>query len=189
MPDRPRNPEVTALLQQWQSGDAAALERMMPLVYDDLRRVARTHLRGERRGHTLQPTALVHEAWLRLMGGGNATPRNRAQFFAVAARLMRQILVDHARRKQALKRGGGETLIALPDVPAAPQPAPVDILALDDALGALAAVDPDLVQLVEMKFFAGLTIDETAEAMQVSPATIERDWSVAKAFLYQRLSL
>ena len=187
MPSRPANQNVTALLQAWQQGDANALERLLPLVYDELRRVARARLRGERPGHSLQATALVHEAYLRLVGEGGASPHTRAQLFAMAARLMREILVDHARKKKARKRGGGDTVIALDESAPAPTSSPVDVLALDEALSDLATVDPRLCQVVELRFFAGLTIDETAEALKVSTATVERDWTVAKAWLHQRL--
>jgi RNA polymerase sigma-70 factor (ECF subfamily) len=171
-----RRADVTQLLDAWQRGDDSALERLLPLVYDELRRVARARLRAEKPGHTLQPTALVHEAYLRLIRGGTA-PRNREHLFAMAARLMRQILVDHARRKGAQKRGGADTAMTM-----------VDILALDEALTDLAALDPRLCQVVELKFFAGLNIDETARALGVSPATVERDWTVSKAWLHQRLT-
>ena len=188
MSDRQSNQDVTGLLQQWQAGDADALEQLLPLVYDELRRVARARLRQEQPGHTLQATALVHEAYLRLMGPGHPTPQNRTHLFAVAARLMRQILVDHARKKQARKRGGGATVVTLHDATLAPGVAMVDILALDEALGELAALDARLCQVVELKFFAGLNIIEAAEALKVSTATVERDWTVAKAWLHQRLS-
>jgi RNA polymerase sigma factor (TIGR02999 family) len=186
MPDSAKR-EVTELLEAWQHGDAGARERLLPLVYDELRRVARARLRRERPDHTLQATALVHEAYLRLIGPGEATPRNRVQLFGIAARLMREILVDHARRKAALKRGGPATKVSLDGV-AAPEVAIVDILALDEALGELSARDARLCQVVELKFFAGLTIDETATALQVSVATVERDWTVARAWLHQRLA-
>ena len=187
MSDPQSNP-VTALLQAWQGGDAGALDRLLPLVYDELRRVARARLRDERPSHTLQATALVHEAYLRLIGPGAVTPRSRTQLFAMAARLMRQILVDHARKKQALKRGGDATNITLHDTTPGAEIKLVDVLALEEALTELTALDPRLCQVVELKFFAGLTIDETAEALTVSPATVERDWTVAKAWLHQRLS-
>jgi RNA polymerase sigma factor (TIGR02999 family) len=187
MADPPKG-EVTELLEAWQLGDGAARERLLPLVYDELRRVARARLRQERPNHTLQPTALVHEAYLRLIGPGEATPRNRAQLFGVAARLMREILVDHARRKAAGKRGGSAMTVGLNDAMAAPEVAIVDILALDEALSELDARDSRLCQVVELKFFTGLTIDEAAAALQVSPATVERDWTVARAWLHQRLA-
>lgn len=186
---KPRDADVTALLQQWQDGDPLATERLLPLVYDELRRVARARLRGERQGHTLQATALVHEAYLRLMGTGHPTPRNRAHLFAMAARIMRQILVDHARRKQARKRGGDDTVIALDEsVPANSGIGVIDLLALDEALTAMTALEPRMCQVVELKYFAGLNTTETAEALNVSTATVERDWTLAKAWLVRRLS-
>ena len=187
----PREPDhdVTALLHQWQKGDQVALERLLPLVYDELRRVARARLRAERQGHTLQATALVHEAYLRLTGPGGASPHTRTQLFAMAARLMREILVDHARKKNARKRGGDITIVALDEAHPEPQESPIDVLALDEALTELTALDPRLCRVVELKFFAGLTIDETDMALEVSPATVERDWTVAKAWLHQRLSI
>jgi len=188
MADSQSNNDVTQLLQAWHQGDAGALDRLLPLVYDELRRVARARLRRERPGHTLQATALVHEAYLRLVGAGGTTPQNRTHLFAVAARMMRQILVDHARRKEARKRGGAATMVALHESVPAPDIALVDILALDEALTELNALDPRLCRVVELKFFAGLNIDEAAQALAVSPATIERDWTVSKAWLHQRLS-
>jgi len=182
------NDDVTGLLQRWQAGDAGALERLLPLVYDELRRVARARLRQEHPGHTLQATALVHEAYLRLVGSRLPTPQNRTHLFGVAARLMREILVDHARRKAAGKRGGAATLIALDESVAAPEIGTLDLLALDEALTELHALDERLCRVVELKFFAGLNIDETAQALRVSTATVERDWTVAKAWLHQRLS-
>jgi RNA polymerase sigma factor (TIGR02999 family) len=189
MPHPRPNQEVTELLQAWQRGEAGALDRLLPLVYDELRRVARARLRAERPGHTLQATALVHEVYVRLFGVASATPRDRAHLFAMAARAMRQILVDHARRKDARKRGGTHTIIPLDESLPAPQTAVVDILALDRALTELSALDPRLARVVELKFFAGLNIQETAEALQVSTATVERDWTISKAWLHQRLSL
>ena len=180
--------DVTKLLQAWQRGDAGALDQLLPLIYDELRRVARARLRAERQGHTLQATALVHEAYLRLFCTAGATPRDRTHLFALAARVMRQILVDHARRKEARKRGGTETLIALDESVAAPRIARVDLRALDEALTELSALDPRLGRIVELKFFAGLNIHETAEALQTSTSTVERDWTVARAWLHQRLS-
>ena len=179
---------VTALLLNWCSGEKAALDRLIPLAYEELRHVAHVRLRGERAGHGLQTTALVHEAYLRLIDLDRMTVRNRAHFFAVAARLMRHILVDYARRAHADKRGGTVTVVALDDVaPVAGPESDVDVLALDEALEQLAALDARLCRVVELKFFAGLNIDETAEALEMSPATVERDWAFAKAWLYQRL--
>ena len=180
--------DVTALLRLWQQGDADAMERLLPLVYDRLRRVARARLRNEQAGHTLQPTALVHEAYLRLVGAEPPTLRDRAHFFAIAARLMRQILVDHARRRRARKRGGDEAAVTFVESMPAPGVGVLDLLALDEALTELTALEPRLCQVVELKFFAGLNIDETAEVLKVSAATIERDWVMAKAWLHQRLS-
>ena len=179
---------VTALLRAWRRGDKDAFDRLTPLVYHELRRRARHYLRAERPNHTLQPTALVHEAYLRLLGPGEGTPRNRAHLFGMAARLMREILVDHARRKDARKRGGAATKVTLHDEVAATEIPLVDILALDQALTELAARDPRVCRVVELKFFAGMTIDEAAEVLHVSAATVERDWTVAKAWLHQRLS-
>jgi RNA polymerase sigma factor (TIGR02999 family) len=189
MPQRGPEQDVTALLYQWQQGDEGALERLLPIVYDELRRVARARLRAERPGHTLQATALVHEAYLRLMGPAGASPQTRTQLFAMAARLMREILVDHARKKYARKRGGDITIVPLDAAFPEPRESPIDVLALDEALTELTALDPRLCRVVELKFFAGLTIGETATALDVSTATVERDWTVAKAWLHQRLSL
>jgi len=188
MSDQQSDQDVTGLLQQWQAGDAEAMERLLPLVYNELRRVARARLRDERAGHTLQATALVHEAYLRLVGRRTPTPHNRTHLFAMAARLMREILVDHARRKAARKRGGTASVITLHDAIPAPDIATVDLLALDEALTELHAHDPRLCRVVELKFFAGLNIDEVALALDVSTATVERDWTVSRAWLHQRLS-
>ena len=179
--------DVTELLQQWRGGNADALERLLPLVYEELRQVARARLRHEQPGHTLQATALVHEAYLRLVGS-RTTPQNRTHLFAVAARLMREILVDHARRRGARKRGGSVTMMALDESVAAPDIATIDLLALDEALTEMHALESRLCRVVELRFFAGLNINETAEALDVSTATVERDWTVAKAWLHQRLS-
>ncbi len=180
--------DVTGLLLSWRQGDAAALDRLVPLVYDELRRVAGRRLRHENQRHALQPTALVHEVYLRLVDVDRLTLKNRAHFFAVAGRLMRQILVDHARRQHADKRGGGVTLMSLDDVSPATQPPSVDVLALDQALEALAGIDARQCRVVELRFFAGLNIDEAADALEISPATVEREWALAKAWLYRRLS-
>src|SRR6188474_602549 len=175
--------DVTGLLLSWRQGDPAALDRLVPLVYDELRRVARRHLRREQPGHALQATALVHEVYLRLVDVDQLTLQNRTHFFAVAAKLMRQILVDHARRQHADKRGGGATMMSLDDVSPAVPPASVDVLALDQALAALAAIDARQSRVVELRFFAGFNIDEAAEALGMSPATVEREWALAKAWL------
>ena len=181
--------EVTGLLLSWRQGDAAALDRLTPLVYDELRRVARRHLRREAPGHSLQATALVHEVYLRLVDVDRMTLKNRTHFFAVAARLMRQILVDHARRKRADKRGGGVTMVSLDEVSPAAQTSGVDVLALNEALDALSSLDVRQCRVVELRFFAGLNIDEAAEALDVSTATVEREWAMAKAWLHLRLSM
>jgi RNA polymerase sigma factor (TIGR02999 family) len=180
--------DVTGLLLSWRQGDAAALDRLVPLVYDELRRVARRHLRREQPGHPLQATALVHEVYLRLVDVEQLTLKNRTHFFAVAAKLMRQILVDHARRQRAGKRGGSATMMSLDDASPAAQPVSVDVLALDHALAALASIDPRQSHVVELRFFAGFNIDEAAEALGMSPATVEREWALAKAWLFRRLS-
>lgn len=180
--------EVTGLLLSWRQGDARALDRLIPLVYEELRRVARRHLQREQPGHVLQATALVHEVYLRLVDVDRLTLKNRAHFFAVAAKLMRQILVDHARRQQADKRGGGATMVSLEGVSRAAQPPSMDVLALDEALEALSAIDARQAGVVELRFFAGLDINETAEALGISTATVEREWAMAKAWLYRRLS-
>ena len=180
--------DVTELLLSWRQGDAAALDRLIPLVYDELRRVARRRLRGEPPEHGLQSTALVHEVYLRLVDVDRMTLKNRTHFFAVAATLMRQILVDHARRQHAAKRGGRVTTVSLDGALPVTMPSSVDVLALDQALAALSSIDARQCRVVELRFFAGLNIDETAEALGVSPATVEREWALAKAWLYRQLS-
>lgn len=191
MPDPSRAHNVTELLLSWEQGNPAALDRLVPLVYDDLRRVARGHLRRERPGHSLQATALVHEVFLRLVEVDRLALKSRTHFFALSAGLMRQILVDHARRRRASKRGGGATVISLNEAVEAAAPtstASVDVLALDEALDALASFDVRQCRVVELRFFAGLNIPETADALGVSTPTVERDWAMAKAWLHQRLS-
>jgi RNA polymerase sigma factor (TIGR02999 family) len=180
--------DVTGLLLSWRQGDAGALDRLVPLVYDELRRVARRHLHRESPGNALQTTALVHEVYLRLVDVDRLTLTGRTHFFAVAATLMRQILVDHARRRRADKRGGGAMTVSLEDASPAVQTTSVDVLALDEALDALSAIDVQQCRVVELRFFAGLTIDEAAEALGVSSTTIEREWALAKAWLHRRLS-
>jgi RNA polymerase sigma factor (TIGR02999 family) len=180
--------DITAILHDWRYGKAEGLERLVPLIYDELRKVARGHLRREPAGHSLQATALVHEVYLRLVALDRMTIENRAHFLALAARLMRQILVDRARRKRSAKRGGHVTVIGLEDAGKAVDPIGVDVLALDEALDEMAAFDPRQRDLVELKFFGGLTIDEIAVSLGISAATVEREWAVAKAWLFQRLS-
>ncbi len=179
---------VTKLLLDWRRGERAALDQLLPLVYDELRRVAQARLRQEPANPTIQATALVHEVYVRLVDLNRLTLSDRAHFFAVAARLMRQILVDHARRKRADKRGGGETLVSLNDASAPAAAPPVDVLDLDRALDELAALDERLAHVVELKFFVGLTLQEAAETLHVSHATVERDWATAKGWLYRRLA-
>jgi RNA polymerase sigma factor (TIGR02999 family) len=192
MVEAPRPDDVATLLTEWRRGDPVAFERLLPLVYADLRKVARAHLRREGPGHSLQPTALVHEVYLRLVGLDRLALESRTHFMALAARLMRQILVDHARHKRAGKRGGAVTMVGLDMLPARAEPstrAPdVDILALDHALQELATFDPQQCRLVELKFFAGLSIEEMAETLGISTATVEREWVIAKAWLYHRLA-
>jgi len=179
---------VTGLLHAWKAGDAAASDALVPLVYAELRRQARRALRREGEGHTLQATALVHEAWLRLDGQHQAHWESRTQFLAVAAQMMRRVLVDHARTRRALKRGGGETQLTLGSAEqAAATPDDVDVLALDDALGRLATLDPRKARLVELRYFAGLSIPEAAAALGVSQATVGREWAVARMWLRREL--
>lgn len=180
------NQNVTQLLVQWKNGDEAALERLVPLVYDELRTLARSYLRRERRGHTLQPTALVHELFLRLVNEGGANWQDRSHFFGVAARAMRQILVAHARRHGAEKRGGGETPRRLDEIPepAAPD---ADVTALDAALSKLADMDPLQAKIVELRVFGGYTIEETAALAGISHATVSREWKLARLWLYREM--
>ena len=177
---------VSALLSQWRAGDQEALEALIPLVYQELRRIAQHHLRQERLDHTLQSTALVHEAYLRLIKQGPAEAANRAHFLAVASQLMRQILVDHARGHRAAKRGGGFKL-ELNDAMGAQEPKDMDLVALDDALNELAKLDPQQTRIVELRFFGGLSIDETAEVVGISPTTVKREWATARAWLRREI--
>ena len=179
---------VTDLLTRWNGGDAAARDALVPMVYDELRRIARRCLGGQRSGHTLQPTALVHEAYLRLVNRNAATWQNRTHFFAVAAQMMRQILVDHARMRAAAKRGGGAITLVLDESMALPKKATLDLIALDDAMKRLALLDARQCQIVELRFFGGLSIDETAEVIDISPATTKREWATARIWLYRAMS-
>jgi RNA polymerase sigma factor (TIGR02999 family) len=180
---------VTQLLKDWSDGDQAALDRLMPLVYGELRRLANNYLRRERANHTLQPTALVNEAYLRLVDQRNARWQNRAQFFGVAAQLMRRILVDHARTHQAQKRGGSDQQrLSLTNVDRVAEKPEIDLLALHEALNELAELDPQQSRIVELKFFGGLSIEETAEVLGIGHATVERDWKMARAWLRSKLS-
>jgi RNA polymerase sigma-70 factor (ECF subfamily) len=179
--------DVSRLLRAWSRGDSGALERLTPIVYGELRRLARRHLRGERNGHSLQATALVNEAYVRLTDFTQVEWQNRAHFFAVSAQVMRRILVDHARRRNA-KRGRGHAHVSLDEaVVVAPEPS-LDLVALDDALQALARVDARKAQVVEMRFFGGLSVEESAEVLEVSPVTVMRDWRAAKAWLHREVT-
>ena len=187
MSGRPSAHDVTLLLQAWGGGDKEALDRLAPLVYHALRRIAGRIMTAERPNHTLQATALVNEAYVRLVDAGEATWQDRAHFFALCARAMRQILIDHARARASEKRGGGEVAIALDEgLIAGPSPE-ANLLGLDDALNRLAQLDPRKSQVVEMRFFGGLSLDETAEALKVSTKTVQRDWQLARAWLYREL--
>jgi len=179
---------VTQLLVDWSKGDQAALDKLMPLVYSELRRLATNYLRRERVGHTLQPTALVNEAYLKLIDQKHARWQNRAQFFGISAQLMRRILVDHARQHQAAKRGGADqqrlSVTSAEQIVQQPQ---VDLLALNEALDELATMDPQQSRVVELRFFGGLSIEEAAEVLGVGHATVERDWKMARAWLRRQL--
>jgi RNA polymerase sigma factor (TIGR02999 family) len=174
---------ITQLLIQWRNGDQAALNELLPHVYSELRRLADHYLRQERPGHTLQPTALVHEAYLRLLDAKEMDWQNRAHFFGIAAVRMRQILVEHARARQAAKRGGGEYLVSLTETEEIADKQDVNLLVLDDALQRLEALDAQKARIVELRYFGGLTIEETAEVLNISPATVKREWSMARAWL------
>ena len=178
---------VSELLVRWKRGEQDALEVLLPLVYDELRRLAHHHLQGERAGHTLQSTALVHEAYLRLADQEPLRLDNRAHFFAVASHLMRQILVDYARKHHAAKRGANNLTLTLDEAVALPKKRNLHLVALDDALNGLAALDARQSQIVELRFFGGLSIDETSEVLGVSPATVKREWNSARAWLYREM--
>ena len=179
--------DVTRLLKEWANGAQPALEALTPLVYAELRRLAAGYLRREAPGHTLQPTALVHEAFLRLVGNAPDC-QNRSHFYGVAAHLMRQILVDHARTRQAVKRGGHFVHVSLEDNLVISQDQEPSLVALDEALARLAAVDPRKARVVELRFFGGLSVEESAEALNVSEVTVRRDWQFAKTWLLRELS-
>jgi RNA polymerase sigma factor (TIGR02999 family) len=184
--NRPGAGEVTELLQSWSGGNRSALDKLTPFLYSELRKIAAAYLRRERSGHTLQPTALVNEAYLRLIDQTQVDSGSRAQFYAIAANLMRQILVNHAKRNRALKRGGGKK-VELHDALAIVDSPQLDLLALDQALKELARVDPRQSRVVELRFFGGLGEEEVAEVLDVSPITVKRDWRIAKAFLHTQL--
>ena len=177
----------TELLRAWSQGDGSALDRLMPLVYNELHRLARHYMRRERPDHTLQATSLVNEAYLRLIDVNRVEWRNRAHFLALAAQMMRRILVESARNRQRLKRGGGAVHVNLDDVPELPDSKEHDLVALSEALSGLATFDARMGQVVELRFFGGLTVDETAEVLNVSPETVMRDWKTAKAWLLREI--
>ena len=180
--------EVTRLLMNWRRGDREALEKLAPLVYDELRRLASHYLRGERKDHTLQSTALVNEAFIRLIGQGKVEWQSRAHFFGVAARLMRQILVDHARKHQAVKRGGGERNLSLAETAVFTPERAANLVALDDALQGLTKFDPRKSRIVELRYFGGLGIEEIGEVEGISVATVRRQLRMAEAWLHRELS-
>lgn len=179
--------DITGLLVRWRTGDEAALQELLPIVHDELRRVARRQMAGERPGHTLQPTALVNEAYLRLVDLKQIQWQNRAHFFAMAARLMRRILVDFARSRRYQKRGGGAKQVSFTEALEIAASQPADVVALDEALAALARVDERKSRVVELRFFGGLSIEETAEVLSVSRETVKRDWTFAKMWLLRHL--
>jgi RNA polymerase sigma factor (TIGR02999 family) len=183
----PASREITALLLAWRDGDERALDALTAGVYAELRRLAHRHMRGERRGHPLQTTALVHEAYLRLIDSSRVHWQNRAHFFAVAAQAMRRVLVDIARRRARQKRGGGAIETALGDEPPSPAGPRTDVVAVDEALEQFARLDPRAARVVELRYFGGLTVDETAEVMAMSPETVMRDWKLAKLWLARAL--
>jgi len=180
--------EITQLLQVWGDGDNQALEKLTPLLYKELHRMAHRYMRQERSGHTLQTTALINEAYIRLMGWKNVRWQNRAQFFGVSAQLMRKILVDFARSRNYAKRGSGARAISIEEEPGVAQGPAHDILALDDALQRLASFDPRKSQIVELRFFGGLTLEETADVLRVSSRTIQREWELAKVWLAREMN-
>lgn len=184
----PTQQEVTRLLMNWSNGDQQALEELTPLVYAELRRLATRFLRRERSDHTLQSTALVHEAFLRLIDQRSVQWQNRAHFFGVAAQLIRRILVDYARSRQTAKRGADAVKLSLDEAFVVAEKRDLDLVALDDALNNLAKLDPQQSRIVELRFFTGLSIEETAEVLGISPATVKREWTTAKALLYRELS-
>ena len=179
--------EVTDLLNDWSNGDQEALNRLMPLVYDELRRLAGRYLRNERRGHTLQTTGLVHEAYLKLVDQKIRSWENRVQFFAGAAQVMRHVLVDYARNRKAFKRGGDYCRLSLDEAVISSEEKDPDLLTLNEALEGLAVIDPQQSRVVELRVFGGLTVEETAEALGVSPRTVKREWSMAKAWLHKQM--
>lgn len=179
--------DVTKMLKAMAADNGRPPERLLPVVYDELRRLAHGYMQNERSDHTLQATALVHEAYIQLVDWKNVSWQNRAHFFAAAAQMMRKILVDHARERNALKRGGGLRTIALDEAVSFPNQNNVDLIGLDDALLELGSFDPQQARIVELRFFGGLTIEETAHALNISDSTVKRDWQIAKAWLFNRI--
>ena len=184
-PDEPAAGDMSTILRAWSGGDQSALEKLTPIVYNELRRLARRHMQHERPGHSLQATALVNEAYMRLVDYKRMQWQNRAHFFAVSSQLMRRILVEHARKRIKVKRGDGAQHVSLEDAIIVGSERPMDMVALDDALNELARLDPRKAQVVEMRFFGGLSVEETAEVLKVSAVTVMRDWNTAKAWLYR----
>lgn len=184
----PKESEITGLLRAWGDGDTSAFDRLMPLVYGELRKLAGNYMRRQSPGHTLQTTALVNEAYLRLVGSDQVNWQSRTHFFAVSAQLMRRILVDSARRKNSRKRGGDNLRVTLDESADVPLEKELDMLALDDALDRLAALNPRHSRIVELRYFGGLTEEQTAEVLQVSTRTVRRDWVLARAWLFRELS-
>ena len=185
-PSKPH--EITELLEQWSGGNQAALDQLYPLVYEELRRLARSYMRREPKGHTLQTTALINEAYVRLVDQQSVRWQNRSHFFAISAQIMRRILVDHARRHLQAKRGGGAKRISLDEVMIVAKERSAEVLMLDEALSNLARLDPRRSQVVELRYFAGLNNSEIASVLQISENTVMRDWNLARAWLYQQLS-
>jgi RNA polymerase sigma-70 factor, ECF subfamily len=180
--------EVTQMLLDWGNGDKAALDKLVPVVYQELRRLARYYMRHERAGHTLQTSALVNEAYIRLVDYRQMRWQGRAHFFAVAAQAMRRILVEHARKRHFAKRGGGAVQVSLDEAATVSEKQASDLIALDDALSSLEAIDPRKCRIVELRYIGGLNIEETAEVLSISPATVQREWRSAKAWLYRTIS-
>ena len=183
-----RSPDVTSLLLAWNNGDQEALDRLMPLVYNELRRMARRYMQSENPGHTLQATALVNDLYMHLIDQKRVNWKNRAHFFGAAAQIIRRLLVDHARGRDRLKRGGGGLKVEWNEEISPSQPIEMNLIALDDALNRLAELDPQKTRIIELRFFAGLSIEETAEVLKISPATIKRDWAFARAWLFSEMT-
>jgi RNA polymerase sigma factor (TIGR02999 family) len=180
--------DITQLLLAWGKGDRGALDELMPLVYDELRKLAKNYMRGQRHGHTLQTTALVNEAYLRLVDSSQVKWQNRTHFFAISAQLMRRVLVDFARAKNSLKRGGGRVQVTLDEKIEVPAEKPIDLVALDEALQKLAEMSERQAKIVELRYFGGLSEEEIAETLKVSTRTVRREWNIAKAWLFRELN-